>query len=215
MASDYQDRRLKRPTKRLRDKFQGQDRRRVRDPTGIRSEHQAQEILNNLEKPKAFLTSKGTRKVKLPERAAEHCVDLLRAFNKEDVEYLIGGSMARSHYYSVPRVRDMDVVINPTLENATKVKPVLDDFMYRLSGFMVKNFTLEDVAKPGKRVRLGNVDLFTARPEVDFPKAFSRSIAVDVVDGLRARIVSEDDLEIIIGGVPSASDGANRAQARS
>ena len=153
--------------------------------------------------------------MKLPERAAEHCVDLLRAFNKEDVEYLIGGSMARSHYYSVPRVRDMDVVINPTLENATKVKPVLDDFMYRLSGFMVKNFTLEDVAKPGKRVRLGNVDLFTARPEVDFPKAFSRSIAVDVVDGLRARIVSEDDLEIIIGGVPSASDGANRAQARS
>ena len=34
--------------------------------------------------------------MKLPERGAEHCVDLLRAFNKEGVEYLIGGSMARS-----------------------------------------------------------------------------------------------------------------------
>ena len=147
---------------------------------------------------------KDTRKMKLPERGAEHCVDLLRAFNKEGVEYLIGGSMARSNYYSVPPVSDMDVVINPTLENATKVKPVLDDFMYRLRGFMPKNFTLEALAKPGTQVRLGkdclNVDLFTARPEVDFPKAFSRSIAVDVVDGLRARIVSEDDLEII--GVP-------------
>ena len=62
--------------------------------------------------------------MKLPERAAEHCVDLLRAFNKEDVEYLIGGSMARSHYYSVPRVRDMDVVINPTLENELLSKVV-------------------------------------------------------------------------------------------
>ena len=113
------------------------------------------------------------------------------------------------------KTKDLRRKSDRLLENATKVKPVLDDFMYRLSGFMVKNFTLEDVAKPGKRVRLGNVDLFTARPEVDFPKAFSRSIAVDVVDGLRARIVSEDDLEIIIWGVPSASDGANRAQARS
>ena len=63
--------------------------------------------------------------MKLPERGAEDCVDLLRAFNKEGVEYLIGGSMARSHYCSVPRVGDMDLVINSTLENATKVKPVL------------------------------------------------------------------------------------------
>ena len=134
--------------------------------------------------------------MKLPERGAEDCVDLLRAFNKEGVEYLIGGSMARSHYCSVPRVGDMDLVINSTLENATKVKPVLEDFVYR-----AKNFTPEALAKSGTRVRLGkdclNVDLFTARPEVDFPKAFSRSIAVDVVDGLRARIVSEDDLNII------------------
>ena len=139
--------------------------------------------------------------MKLPELGAEDCVDLLRAFNKEGVEYLIAGSMARSHYCSVPSVCDMDVVINPTLENATKVKPVLDDFMYRLSGLMAKNFTPEGLAKPGMQVHIGkdylNVDLFTARPEVDFPKAFSRSIAVDVVDGLRASIVSEDDLEII------------------
>ena len=81
------------------------------------------------------------------------------------------------------------------------MKPVLDDFMYRLSGLMAKNFTPEALAKPGMQVHIGkdylNVDLFTARPEVDFPKAFSRSIAVDVVDGLRASIVSEDDLEII------------------
>ena len=144
--------------------------------------------------------------MKLPERGAEDCVDLLRAFNKEGVEYLIGGSMARSHYCSVPRVGDMDLAINPTLENATKVKPVLEDFVYR-----AKNFTPEDLAKPGTQVHLGkylNVELFTARPEVDFPKAFSRSIAVDVVDGLRARIVSEDDLEII-RGVPSTSESVN------
>ena len=75
--------------------------------------------------------------MKLPERGAEDCVDLLRAFNKEGVEYLIGGSMARSHYCSVPRVGDMDLAINPTLENATKVKPVLEDFVYRANAGLV------------------------------------------------------------------------------
>ena len=144
--------------------------------------------------------------MKLPERGAEHCVDLLRAFNEEGVEYLIGGSMARSHYCSVPRVRDMDVAINPTLENATKVKPALDAIMCRIHDGALANCTAEDLAEPGQHLCLGrnykdylNVDLFTAKREFDFPKAFSRSIAVDVVDGLRARIVSEDDLEIIRG----------------
>ena len=145
--------------------------------------------------------------MKLPERGAEHCADLLRAFNKEGVEYLIGGSMARSHYCSVPRVRDMDVVINPTLENATKGEACLRMILCAgLEASWPKISTLEALAKPSTQVRLDkdclNADLFTARPEVDFPKAFSRSIAVDVVDGLRARIVSEDDLEII-RGVPS------------
>ena len=150
--------------------------------------------------------SGGHSKMKLPESWTEDCAELLRAFNKEGVEYLIGGSMARSHYGSVPPVNDMDVVINPTRDNATKVKTVLDTFIYRINGFMAEKITLEALAKPGTQVTLKdhriNVDLFTARPEVDFPKAFSRSIAVDVVDGLRARIVSEDDLEIIIRGVP-------------
>ena len=99
------------------------------------------------------------------------------------------------------------------LENATKVKPVLDDFVYRLSGFMAKQFTLEALAKPGTQIHPSkdylNVDLFTALPEVDYPKAFSRSITVDVVDGLRARIVSEEDLEII-REVSSTSRPANR-----
>ena len=76
--------------------------------------------------------------------------------------------------------------------------------------------TVADLAEPGKQLCLGraykdylNVDLFTARPEVDFPKAFSRSIAVDVVDGLRARIVSEDDLEIIGPKPLSAGESVN------
>ena len=64
--------------------------------------------------------------MKLPESWTENCADLLRAFNKEGVEYLLFGSIAESHYRSLASVGDMDVLINPTPENATKVKPALD-----------------------------------------------------------------------------------------
>ena len=141
--------------------------------------------------------------MKLPEAWTENCADLLRAFNKEGVEYLIFGSMAKSHYdRSVARVGDMDVLLNPTQENAIKVKSVLDFIVFRIDGSTAP-FTAEGLAKPGKRacpVRDKhdlNVDFLTARRDFNFYEAFSRSIAVEVVDGIPARIVSEGDLKIL------------------
>ena len=141
--------------------------------------------------------------MKLPERGTENCVHLLRAFNKEGVEYLLFGSMARSHYRSLASVGDMDVLINPTLENATKVKSALDEVVCRIYG-STPRCIVEDLAEPGKHLCLGrnykdyiNVDLFTAKREFDFSEAFSRSIAVEVVDGITARIAYEWDLKIL------------------
>ena len=138
--------------------------------------------------------------MKLPESWTENCADLLRAFNKEGVEYLLFGSMAESHYRSLARVGDMDVLINPTPENATKAKPALDSVVCRIYGSPAR-CTAEDLAEPGKHLCLGkdylNVDLFTAKREFDFCEAFSRSIAVEVVHGIPARIASEGDLKIL------------------
>ena len=143
--------------------------------------------------------------MKLPESWTEDCAELLRAFNKEGVEYLLFGSMAKSHYrHSPSSVGDMDVLINPTLENATKVKPALDAIMCRIHDGALANCTAEDLAEPGKHLCLGrnykdylNVDLFTAKREFDFRVAFSRSIVVEVVRGIPARIASEGDLKIL------------------
>ena len=140
--------------------------------------------------------------MKLPEIWTENCVELLRAFNKEGVEYLIFGSMAKSHYRSVARVSDMDVLLNPTPENATKVKPVLDSVAFRIDGSPAR-CTAEGLAKPGKQAcpvgdkRDLNVDFLTASREFNFCEAFSRSIAVDVVAGIPARIASEGDEKIL------------------
>ena len=140
--------------------------------------------------------------MKLPEIWTENCAELLRAFNKEGVEYLIFGSMAKSHYRSVARVSDMDVLLNPTLENAKKVKPALDFVVRRICGSL-PNLTVEGLAEPGRQLDLNfcrsylKVDLFTAKREFNFCEAFSRSIAVDVVDGIPAQIASEGDLKIL------------------
>ena len=141
--------------------------------------------------------------MKFPERW-NGCDLLLKDLNKEGVEYLIIGSMAKSHYRSLASVGDMDVLINPTPENATKVKPALDAVMCRIHGGALANCTVEGLAKPGQHLRLGgnykdhlNVDLFTAKREFDFCEAFSRSIAVEVVRGIPARIASEVDLKTL------------------
>ena len=60
--------------------------------------------------------------MKLPEPWTENCADLLRVFNKEGVEYLLIGSMAKSHYRSLASVGDMDALINPTPEKRNKAK---------------------------------------------------------------------------------------------
>ena len=91
----------------------------------------------------------------LPEPWTENCAELLRAFNKEGVEYLLIGSMAKSHYHSLPSVGDMDVLINPTPENATKTKPALDSVMCRIHGGAPANCTAEALAEPGTQLCLG------------------------------------------------------------
>ena len=95
-------------------------------------------------------------------------------------------------------------IINPTPENATKVKPALDAIMCRIHDGALANCTAEDLAEPGKHLCLGrnykdylNVDLFTAKREFDFREAFPRSIVVEVVHGIPARIASEGDLKIL------------------
>ena len=64
------------------------------------------------------------------------------------------------------------------------------------SGLMVPRRGAPGFAKPGKQAcpvgdkRDLNVDFLAARREFNFCEAFSRSIAVDVVDGIPARVAS-------------------------
>ena len=126
-----------------------------------------------------------------PHLWVDNCALLLRALNEKDVEYLLIGSMAKSHYGTQPHVNDMDLMINCTPENKRKVLSVLVDLDYQFRD------DPEKLTKRGKRFLLfdGSVDVLTP-PEQGFSldKAFSRSTQV-VVLGIPVPVASMCDLE--------------------
>ena len=121
---------------------------------------------------------------------------LLKAFNDNEVDYLLIGSMAKSHYVRQPSVGDMDLLINPTTENARKVKSVVRDREYH----HLLQCNLEKLALLAKRIQIydcGHVgDILTPKSGFSFCKAFSCSIAIEV-DGIPVQIASKRDLETL------------------
>ena len=132
--------------------------------------------------------------MQFPERWVENCASLLRAFNEKGVEYLLIGSMAKSHYHSQRHVNDMDLMINCTRENQIRVLSVLKEdlnYLYRDDP--------EKLTKPCKQLPLfdGSVDVLTPPEQgFDFDTARSRSTEGMVYD-IRVPIASLSDLELL------------------
>ncbi len=128
----------------------------------------------------------------------DNCELLLRAFNARGVEYLIIGSMARSHYHPLCTVPDMDLLYNNSLGNAKKVHAAIGHVSQQLFSHPI-GVDLKKLARPYIQIRIEdvNADILSPRPEFSFRLAFSRSIAIVVVEGLTARIASKHDLEML------------------
>ncbi len=87
--------------------------------------------------------------------------ELLELFNKHKVEYLIIGAYALAHH-GVPRYTgDLDLLVKPSTQNATKILTALHDF-----GFGSLDLKEEDFSIEGQIVQLGlppvRVDLITS-----------------------------------------------------
>ena len=118
--------------------------------------------------------------------------DLLELFNKNHVKYLVVGGYATS-IYAVPRyTKDIDLWLEPTVENARAVLVALDEF-----GFGSLGLEIEDFTKPDHVVQLGyepnRVDLLTQLQGLDFQSAFSRRNVVSLA-GVNISFVSPSDL---------------------
>jgi hypothetical protein len=99
-------------------------------------------------------------------------VDLLRAFNDANVRYLVVGAYALALHGRPRATGDLDLWIDATPENATRVMQALAAF-----GAPLTDVTTEDFAREGIVFQIGvppgRIDILTALTGVTFNEAWS------------------------------------------
>ncbi|MBN1405201.1 MAG: hypothetical protein JW946_01625 [Candidatus Omnitrophica bacterium] len=97
--------------------------------------------------------------------------ELLELFSKNKVKYFIVGAYAVAFYARPRYTKDIDILIEPTAENARKVIKSLRKF-----GFKKLNLAEEDFSRPGRIIQLGyepvRIDIMTSIEGIDFKKAW-------------------------------------------
>ncbi|RLD16995.1 MAG: hypothetical protein DRI36_04855, partial [Caldiserica bacterium] len=102
--------------------------------------------------------------------------DFFRYLNKNKVEYLVVGGYAHI-YYTEPRyTKDLDILVNPTIENSKRVYKSLCDF-FGVKKLKISQLHFTKKNKPGEfSVAIGNppnsIEIFTNLPGIDFLKAW-------------------------------------------
>lgn len=94
-------------------------------------------------------------------KAEKDYEDLLRFLNKNKVKYCIVGAYAVA-FYSRPRyTKDIDILIEPSPDNAHKIIKSLDDFGFKKSGLKESDLTTK-----GTIIQLGyepvRIDIITS-----------------------------------------------------
>jgi len=118
--------------------------------------------------------------------------DFLKLLNSEGVEYLVVGGYAVS-YHGYPRpTGDLDVWIAVEINNARRLKTVLQKF-----GFAQDPRRPEDFLVPGLVFRMGvppvRIEVLTGVTGVEFAACYARRVEAEF-DGVIVKIIGRDDL---------------------
>lgn len=118
--------------------------------------------------------------------------DLLKLLNKHKVKYCIIGAYALAFHAKPRYTKDIDILIEPGLENGNRIVKALNDF-----GFKSLKLLSEDFSKPGKIIQLGyeplRVDILTSIPGVSFDRVWENKV-VGSYGAVKAYFVGIDEL---------------------
>lgn len=93
--------------------------------------------------------------------------EFLGLLNKHDVLYCIIGAFALAFHARPRYTKDLDVLVEATIENAKKLLAALDEF-----GFGSLNLVVEDFSTKGNIIQLGyepvRIDIITSIEGLDF-----------------------------------------------
>jgi hypothetical protein len=103
--------------------------------------------------------------------------EFIAGFNAHGVRYLVIGAHAVAFHARPRATKDLDILIEPTPENARKVLAALRDFF----GGAELNYTIEDVMDPDCILQLGvapaRIDLLSSIPGCpDFPAVWKQRV---------------------------------------
>jgi predicted nucleotidyltransferase len=120
--------------------------------------------------------------------------EFVQSLNDNQVKYLvIGGYAVALHGY--PRyTKDIDIWIEMTPDNATKMLQALEQF-----GFASLNLQAEDFTTPDQVIQLGyppnRIDLITTPDGVDFATCYVSRLQVDI-DGVLVNFIDLENLKL-------------------
>jgi hypothetical protein len=101
---------------------------------------------------------------------------LFALFDAKEVKALIVGGYAFAFHARPRYTQDLDILVEPTPENARRILEALEEF-----GFGALALTVEDFTTPGVFIQLGHppgrVDLLNSLKEVHFEEAWERRVA--------------------------------------
>ncbi len=123
----------------------------------------------------------------------EDFLDLLTALSGVEARFLVVGAYAVGVHGRPRATKDLDVWIEASPDNATRVLEALRRF-----GAPLGDLTEADFATPGTGFKMGipprRIDILTKISGVDFDEAWARRIEADFAPGLRCGVIAISDL---------------------
>lgn len=118
--------------------------------------------------------------------------EFIESLNSNDVRYLVIGGYAMALHGKPRYTKDLDVLLDCTVENASRVLKALSDF-----GFASLGLTAEDFTAPNQLIQLGyppnRIDLLTSADGIDFKSSYMCKMARSI-DGIEVSFISIPNL---------------------
>ncbi len=116
--------------------------------------------------------------------------EFIELLNSHGIEYVIVGAHSLAFHARPRYTGDLDILIRPSPENATKLVSVLRDF-----GFGKEDFAESDFTLPEQMIQLGRapnrIDLLTSISGVTIADAFDTKISTEL-EGLPVFVLSKE-----------------------
>lgn len=118
--------------------------------------------------------------------------DLLRLFAKHEVRYLVVGGYAAMHYSQPRFTKDLDLWLEPTQDNASRVMRAFAEF-----GMPLLDVTQEDFAQESFQYMIGRApvlfDFLTSLPGLGFTACWEGRVT-DEEEGFPIHYLGREDL---------------------